>query len=250
MSRTLTIPALIKKPHTFCSGCGHGIAMRIICEVVEELGLTNKVVQIRGYGCCSLTAQYVGFMHFQTPHGRVCAGASALARCLPEDTVTLAYQGDGDAYTIGLSETLNAAYRNENFVNIVINNRTFAMTGGQMAHTTLEGEVTATSPYGRDSSTTGYPLRFPEIVANSFDPAFVARGSVHSPAEIKKLKTYIRKAFEKVINKEGYSLVEILSPCPTNWHKTPLEALRSIEEEMLSYWQLGVLKERHPGRTG
>jgi len=212
---------------------------------VQELGYVNKFVFLRDYGCCSLAPRYLAIDHFQTPHGRVGAGATAISRCLPEGVLLLGYQGDGGAYVIGLSETINAAYRNENFTEIVVNNRIFAMTGGQMSATTLSGEVTTTSPYGRDCATTGLPMRLPEVFAesNSFDVAFVARGSVHSPAEINKTKEYIRKALLKQINKEGYSMVEILSPCPTNWRKEPLEALLSLED-MIPLYPLGILKEK------
>jgi 2-oxoglutarate ferredoxin oxidoreductase subunit beta len=248
MPKTMKIPAIINKPSMYCPGCGHGIIQRLIAECVEELGMTNKVVFIRDYGCCSLAPRYTSYDHFQTPHGRVGSGATALSRCLPEGILTLAYQGDGGAYVIGLSETINAAYRNENFTEIIVNNRNFAMTGGQMSSTTLEGEKTTTSPYGRDVARTGLPMRYPEIVADSstFDVAFVARGSVHSPAEINKTKGYIKKAIQKQMNKEGYSVVEILSPCPTNWHMTPVESLKSIES-MLDLFPSGILRDREAG---
>ena len=238
MIKTRTTPSLIEGKNYYCAGCGHSIVVRLICEVVEEMGLMDRTVYVRGVGC-----RHTKFNHIQAPHGRACAMATGVSRSLP-DLLTLTFQGDGDAYTIGLSETFNAAYRNENFAMIVVNNCIFGMTGGQMAHTTLEGEVTTTSPYGRDCSKTGQPLRFPEILAQNFDNAFVARGSVFSPAEVNRTKSYIRKAFEKQQAHEGFSLVEVLVPCPTNWGMAPLDALKKVETTMAQYYPIGVLHER------
>jgi 2-oxoglutarate ferredoxin oxidoreductase subunit beta len=154
------------------------------------------------------------------------------------------YQGDGDAYTIGIAETLNAAYRNEKICVFVVNNGNFGMTGGQMAWTTLEGQKTATSPMGRNCDLTGYPIKVPELIANSFNVAYVARGAVTTPKEINKLKSYIRNAFEAQMNGEGYSLIEVMSTCPTNWGLDPIEANKRLVEVVIPYYELGELKKR------
>jgi 2-oxoglutarate ferredoxin oxidoreductase subunit beta len=171
------------------------------------------------------------------------AAATGVTRCIGEGVLVIAYHGDGDAYNIGLSETFNAGYRNENIVDIVVNNSLYGMTGGQMSHTTLIGEWTENYPGGRDPEVTGYPLRYPEMVRHGLPHAFLARGGVFNPVEVRKTKELLSTAFERQLAGDGYSLVEILSMCPTNAHKTPLETRDWVESEMAAYYPLGVIQK-------
>jgi 2-oxoglutarate ferredoxin oxidoreductase subunit beta len=230
----------------FCPGCGHGIIVRLMVECVEELGYAERVVLHEAVGCCSLVGIGLDWDMLVGAHGGGGANATGLKRMLKDQALVIAYQGDGDAYNIGLSETLNAAYRNENITVIAVNNTNFGMTGGQMSWTTLPGQRTTTSVDGRDSKTSGTPIKIPELIAGSFDTAYVARGTVTSPAEIRKTKGYIKKGLQKQINGEGHSLIEILSPCPTNWHSNPItDALDRIDKELIPYYYpIGELRER------
>lgn len=239
-------PKLLPTPHAFCPGCGHGIAARLIAEALEELGYDDKVLLSDGVGCSCILNTTLAVDILQCAHGRAAASATGMKRVMP-DKLVLAYQGDGDAYNIGLGETMNAAYRNEKITVFVVNNGNFGMTGGQMSWTTLEGQKTATSVKGRDIDRTGAPIHIPEMVAGGFAPAFVARGSVYDAAHINKLKGYIRSALEAQINGEGYSLVEILSPCPTNWGLDPVKAMERVKTEMEAVYPLGILKDRVKG---
>lgn len=227
----------------FCGGCGHGVAVRLICECLEELGLEKKTIATTGVGCSCHLKTAINVDLVQSPHGRGGAVATGIRRA-EKDMFVFAYQGDGDAYNIGIAETLNAAYRNENICVFVINNGNFGMTGGQMSWTTMEGQITATSPNGRDVSLTGFPIKVPEMIASSFDVAYVARGAVTTPAEINKLKMYIKTAMEAQLNHEGYSLVEIMSTCPTNWALSPEKAVKRLKEEVIPYYTLGEFKKR------
>ena len=179
----------------------------------------------------------------QSPHGRAAAVATGMRRAEP-DKFIFTYQGDGDAYNIGLAETLNAAYRNENICVFTVNNSNFGMTGGQMSWTTMPGQVTATSPNGRDTNLTGMPIKIPELIAYSFQPAYVARGAVGTPADINRLKGYIRNAFEAQLNHEGYSMVEVMCSCPTNWGMDAVKAKQHLLDDVLKYYQLGEIKKR------
>lgn len=232
------IPALTERPTTFCPGCGHGIFTRLLGECLTELGQDKNVICSLGVGCsCIFDTAYQGNM-LQAPHGRAAAVATGMKMARPDVTV-FTYQGDGDAYTIGIAETLNAAYRNENISVFVINNCNFGMTGGQMSWTTMPGQVTATSSGGRNAEETGTPIKVPEMISSSFSPAYIARGTVTDAKHICQLKRYIKNALEAQIKEEGYSLVEILSPCPTNWHMSPLAALDHIEKTILPYYTVG-----------
>ncbi len=179
----------------------------------------------------------------QSPHGRAAAVATGIRRAEP-DKFVFTYQGDGDAYNIGIAETLNAAYRNENICVFTVNNGNFGMTGGQMSWTTMPGQKTATSPSGRNCDLTGIPIKVPELIAYSFTPAYVARGAVTTPAEINKLKGYIKNAFEAQLNNEGYSMVEIMCSCPTNWNLPPIAARQRLIDEVIPYYGLGEIKKR------
>ncbi len=237
------VPAMIDKAMNFCPGCGHGIIIRLISECLEELGQQDNVIFPIGVGCSSNLGGGLSVDRFHCPHGRASAVATGMKRVSPENTI-IAYQGDGDAYSIGIAETLNAAYRNEKITVITVNNTNFGMTGGQMSWTTMPNQKTTTSQNGRDCEITGAPMKFPELVASQFNPAYVARGSVNTPANINKLKGYIKNAIEAQINGEGYSLVEALSPCPVNWNLSPTKAMERIEKEIIPYYPLGEFKKR------
>lgn len=243
MAKAMKVPAIIDRPMSFCPGCGHGVAIRLIAECLEELGHDENIIFGLGVGCSSLLGGGLQTDRLHCPHGRAGAVCSAMKRVNP-DNVVVAYQGDGDAYSIGIAETINAAYRNENFTVVAVNNTNYGMTGGQMSATTMPGQKTTTSPLGRDCSLTGLPIRFPELAASQFEVAYAARGAVTTPANIRKLKGYIKNALEAQLNGEGYSIVEILSPCPTNWGLTPLQALERIEKEIIPYYPLGEFKLR------
>lgn len=243
MAKERKVPYLIDRPMDFCPGCGHGIVIRLIAEALEELEQDKNVIYGIGVGCSSLLGGGLEADRLHCPHGRVGAVATSMKRVNPENIV-LAYQGDGDALSIGLAETTSAAYRNENITVILVNNVNYGMTGGQMSNTTMPGQITATTRDGRDPETTGMPLKFPELVASQFNPAYVARGTVTSPANINKLKSYIKNAIEAQMNGEGYSLVEVMSTCPTNWRISATEAMKRVDDDILPYFSLGVLKDR------
>lgn len=238
------IPEIITKQISYCPGCGHGVVVRLIAECIEELGLQRNSILSIGVGCYSLMGASFQIDKIDSLHGRGAAVCTGLKRCNP-DTLVISYQGDGDAYNIGIGESVSAAYRNENITVITVNNTNYGMTGGQMSATTMPGQKTTTSPLGRDCSITGKPMKFPELVASSFpDVAYVARGTVTTPAYVNKLKGYIMNAFKAQMNKEGYSLVEVLSPCPTNWGMSPLDSFKRINEELIDYYPIGELKKR------
>jgi len=242
MAQERRVPALYNQAK-FCGGCGHGVLVRLICECLEELGQQKKTICAAGVGCSCHLKTAINVDLIQSPHGRAAAVATGVRRA-EKDMFVFTYQGDGDAYNIGLAETLNAAYRRENICVFVVNNANFGMTGGQMSWTTLPGQITATSPHGRDCARTGDPIQVPEMIAFGLKPAYVARGAVTTPAEINKLKSYVRNAMEAQLNGEGYSLVEVLSACPTNWGMTPAKAVRHLAEKVVPYYQLGELKKR------
>ena len=227
----------------YCPGCSHGTVHKLIAEVIEEMGFAEKTVGVSPVGCSVFAYNYIDIDWIEAAHGRALAVATAVKRLYPGNLV-FTYQGDGDAYNIGLAETLNAAYRNENICVFTVNNGNFGMTGGQMSWTTMPGQVTATSPMGRDTDLTGIPIKVPELVAYSFTPAYVARGAVTSPAEINKLKGYIKNAFEAQLNHEGYSLVEVMCSCPTNWGMDAIAAKKRLVDEVIPYYQLGEIKKR------
>lgn len=243
MSKAKKVPYLVDRPMSFCPGCGHGIVIRLVAECLEELEQSENIVFPIGVGCSSLLGGGVEADRLHCSHGRAGAVATAIKRCNPNNVV-ISYQGDGDAYSIGIGETTSAAYRNEKFTTIIINNTNYGMTGGQMSNTTLPNQKTNTSVYGRDCSVTGNPLRFPELAADQFNVGYAARGSVHDVANIRKTKSYIKKALEMQLSGAGYSVVEVLSPCPTNWKMEPLEAMKHISEHVTTYFPLGEFVEK------
>lgn len=243
MAKSRKIPEIANNPSSFCPGCGHGIVIRLITECLDELNQDKNIIFGIGVGCSSLLGGVLKTDRLHCLHGRSSAVCTGMKRVSPNNIV-VSYQGDGDAYSIGLAETTSAAYRNENFTVIVVNNTNYGMTGGQMSNTTMPGQKTTTTPLGRNCSVTGSPIKFPELVKNQFDVAYVARGAVNTPSNINKLKSYIKNALEAQLNGEGYSVVEVLSPCPTNWGMTPLQSMDRIEKEIIPYYPLGEFKTR------
>jgi 2-oxoglutarate ferredoxin oxidoreductase subunit beta len=226
-------PEIVKLDNKFCPGCGHGIVNRLVAEVLEEMGEEKKALCAVAVGCASLMPDTYGVDIVQAQHGRAAAVAVGMKKCRP-DCMVFSYQGDGDALSIGFSETMYAAIRNDNITVIFVNNNNFGMTGGQMSPTTLDNQKTTTSPKGRDTSVTGKPLDVIKMMQN-LDVAYLARGTMINSLEIAKTKKYIRKAFEAQKAGRGYSMVEVLSPCPTNWGLSPLkscERIRNIVEEV------------------
>ncbi len=225
----------------YCPGCTHGTIHRLVAESLDELGLRETTVGIAPVGCAVLAYHYFACDFQEAPHGRAPALATGTKRARPDLTV-FTYQGDGDLASIGTAELIHAANRGEKFTIIFVNNAIYGMTGGQMAPTTMPGQVTSTSPMGRDVDQVGHPLRVAEMVATLRTPSYVERVSVHTPHHIINAKRAVRQAFQ--YQKEGrcFSLVEVLSTCPTNWGLTPLESLKWVEETMLPYYPLGLKK--------
>lgn len=240
-------PTMIELQPTFCPGCGHGVASRLLAEIIEEKELLDNFIMAMGVGCCASMRRHWGGEILQCAHGRTAAAARGLKIGRP-DTCIVTYHGDGDAYVIGLQETLNAAYTNANITMIVINNTNFAMTGGQMSWTTLPGQKTTTSTgAGRQSGT---PIRVPEMIVHSFpDVAFVARGTTYCAAEINKTKKLIQTAIDCQLQNKGFSLVEILCPCPTNWGMNTKQACDHVRDVVTQHYPLGILKDVEGGLT-
>jgi len=224
----------------FCPGCGNGLVERLICEVIEEMGQENNTVAGWGIGCTGGGTWLVDVDAFQTPHGRCCDGATAIKRLFP-DLLVFNVQGDGDCFAIGTEGTIHAAARGEKFTVIMVNNTVYGTTGGQLAPTTLMGQKTSTTSLGRDPSA-GYPLHAAELLSGIKGVAYCARGAVNNPANSRRAKQYIKKAFQKQMDKVGFSFVEILSPCPPNWGLTPVESLKWLEEKVIAEFPLGEFK--------
>lgn len=240
-ARTKTIQE--DKVSGFCPGCMHGTVMKLIGEVLEEMELTDKAVCVLGIGCCGLQMDYIAYDNITSPHGRACAVATGIKRTSPESLV-FTYQGDGDFASIGLAESVSAANRGENVSVIFINNGIYGMTGGQMAPTTLVGMKATTAPRGRDPKEHGYPMHMCEILDQLTAPAYLERTSCNTPANVIKTKKAIRKAFQNQLDGKGFSMVEIVTSCPTNWGLDALKALDYIEEKMLPEFPLGVIRDR------
>jgi len=244
MKKIFQKPKLLRGARThYCPGCSHGIIHRLICEVVDELGIRGKVIGIAPVGCAVIAYDYWDFDVAEAAHGRPPAVATGIKRTRP-DTIVFTYQGDGDLAAIGTAEIIHAANRGENISVFFVNNGTYGMTGGQMAPTTLIKQKTTTSPRGRSVKAEGYPLKISEMLAILPGVSYLERTSTHSPKEILKTKAAIRKAFRKQIENKGFSMVEILSTCPTYWRVSPKDAMKRIEDEMTKIYPLGVLKER------
>ncbi len=225
----------------YCPGCIHGIVHRVIAEVIDELGIREITIGIAPVGCSVLAYNYFEMDFAEAAHGRAPAMATGMKRVLP-DRVIFTYQGDGDLAAIGTNELIHSATRGENITTFFINNAIYGMTGGQMAPTTLPGQVTTSTPYGRDTKLAGFPVRVCELVSTLEGSAYIVRRSAYDPKEIRNLKRAVKAAFQVQMAGLGYSLVEVLSNCPTNWGMTPLESLKWLEENMLAYYPLGDYK--------
>ena len=225
----------------YCPGCGHGVAHKILMEVVDELGIQNETIGVAPVGCSVFAYHYLNVDMQEAAHGRACAVATGIKRVQP-DKFVFTYQGDGDLAAIGTAETTHAANRGENFLIVFINNGVYGMTSGQMAPTTLPGMVTTTSPFGRDTKIHGYPLKIANLVASLPGVAYVTRQSVHKPVNVRKAKKAFQKAFEYQKRGLGTCLVEIVSNCPSNWRMTPLESNKFVEDKMIPFYPLGDLK--------
>ncbi len=236
-------------PLHYCPGCTHGIIHKLVAESLEELAVGGKTVGVAPVGCSVMAYDYFACDMVEAPHGRAPAIATGLKRALP-DGVIFTYQGDGDLAAIGTAETVHAATRGENITIIFVNNAIYGMTGGQMAPTTLPGQVTQTTPYGRDVTTAGFPVRVCEMLATLSGVAYAERVSVDTVPNIRGAKAAIKKAFETQIAKKGFSIVEVLSTCPTNWGLTPEEALEWLRNNMMPYYPLGVYQDRTGNEKG
>ena len=234
--------SLIDVPTHYCPGCTHGIIHKLVAQAMDDLGVEGKAVGVAPVGCSVMAYDYFNCDMLEAAHGRAPAVATGLKRSLP-DNLIFTYQGDGDLAAIGTAETVHAATRGENITIIFVNNAIYGMTGGQMAPTTLPGQVTTTSPYGRDVSHCGYPVRVSEMLSTLNGPAYIERVSVHDVPHVKKAKAAIKKAFQLQMEGKGFTLVEVLSTCPTNWGKTPKEAFEWLKSDMLPTYPLGVYKD-------
>lgn len=245
----MTMDIVFQKPHAmtdavmhYCPGCTHGIVHRLVAEVMDELDIEGKAVGIASVGCSVMCYDYFACDMIQAPHGRAPAVATGVKRAKP-DSVVFTYQGDGDLAAIGTAETVHSATRGENITVIFINNAIYGMTGGQMAPTTLPGQITQTTPYGRDTKTAGNPIRICEMLSTLDGVALAQRVNVNDVRNVRITKKAIKKAFQNQIDKKGFSIVEVLSTCPTNWGLSPAESLKWVEEEMMPYYPLGVFKD-------
>lgn len=228
-------------PWHFCPGCNHGIVHRLCAEVVEEMGMQSRTIGVGSVGCGVFSYDYFNFDGIGPSHGRAPAVATGVKRVHP-DKLVFTYQGDGDLAAIGTTEMVHSAVRGENITIVFINNTLYGMTGGQMAPTTMLGQVTTTTPRGRTVQQAGYPFKVAEMLASIEGSAYIARGAVFNPAQVVKTKKAIRKAFECQMAGLGFSLVEVLSACPTNWGMNPLQSLKHVQEKMVPVYPLGEFK--------
>ena len=235
--------SLTDTPMHYCPGCAHGIVHRIIAQTIDELGLQENIIGVAPVGCAVFAYNYFDIDMIEASHGRAPAVATGIKRADPSKIV-FAYQGDGDLASIGMTETVHTAARGENLTIIFINNAIYGMTGGQMAPTSLPGQVTATSPYGRDTNLVGYPVKVCELLSTLECPYYIERVAVNNIKNIAKAEKAIKKAFQNQIDGKGYSFVEVVAGCPTNWKMSPVEANKWVEGPMLDYYPLGVYKDK------
>ena len=235
--------ALADVPLHYCPGCTHGIIHRLVAEVIDELGIEGRTVGVAPVGCSVFAYNYFNCDMIEAAHGRAPAVATGVKRSLPENVV-FTYQGDGDLAAIGTAETVHAAARGENITIIFVNNAIYGMTGGQMAPTTLPGQVTQTSPYGRNPEQVGLPVKVCELLSNVDGATYLERVAVNNVKNVKAAKKAIKKAFQNQLDGKGFSLIEVLSTCPTNWGLKPDKALEWLEENMIPYYPLGVYKDK------
>lgn len=237
-----TNPVLNDRPTHYCPGCHHGIAHRLVSEVLHELGVADRTILVAAVGCATFTYDYFNVDGLEAPHGRACAVATGVRRARPE-SVVFTYQGDGDMAAIGMAESLHAANRGEKITTIFINNTVYGMTGGQMAPTTLLGQKTTTTRQGRDMHNEGGPIRMAEIMAQLDGVAYAARCSLDSVKNVRAAKKAVRKAFDVQLQGLGFGFIELLSGCPTNWHLNAIDANKRIAEAMIPVFPLGVYKD-------
>ena len=225
----------------YCPGCTHGVGHRLVAEVLDEMGVRKRTIGVASVGCSVFAYNYFNTDFVQAPHGRAPAMATGIKRVLP-DRIVFTFQGDGDMASIGMGEVVAAAARSENITVVFINNANYGMTGGQMAPTTLPGQKTTSSPTGRDVETQGFPVRAAELLATLEGTSYAVRRSLHDPKNIRLAKKALRTAFEAQARGLGFSMVELLSVCPTNWGMTPLQSLQWLEEAMIPYYPIGDYK--------
>ena len=230
-------------PFHYCPGCTHGIIHRLVAEAIDELGIEGKAIGVAPVGCAVMAYDYFTCDMIEAAHGRAPAVATGIKRARP-DNIVFTYQGDGDLASIGMAETVHAAARNENITIIFVNNAIYGMTGGQMAPTSLPGQVTQTSPYGRDPKLTGLPVKVAELLSALDAPTYIERVAVNNVKNVKNAKKAILKAFKNQVEGRGFSLIEVVSSCPTNWGMTPEKALAWIDEKMIPYYPLGVYRDK------
>ncbi len=234
--------ALRDIPLHYCPGCTHGISHRLVAEVLDELGIEGRAIGVSPVGCSYNNYDYFNCDMVQAAHGRAPAVATGIRRSLP-DSVVFTYQGDGDLAAIGMAEIVHAASRGENITVVFINNTIYGMTSGQMAPTTLLSQVTTTSPYGRNAKDHGNPIRVCEMLATLDGPAYIERVSLHDVKHIRQAKTALKKAFRLQMEGRGFTLVELLSTCPTNWGLDPMESMKRVENELIPHYPLGVFTD-------
>ena len=235
--------ALTDAPMHYCPGCTHGIIHRLVAEALEELGVTGQTIGVAPVGCAVFAYNYFNCDMVEAAHGRAPAVATGIKRADPSKVV-FTYQGDGDLAAIGTAETVHSAARGENITVIFVNNAIYGMTGGQMAPTSLPGQVTQTSPYGRDPKTVGYPVKVCELLSNVDGATYLERVAVNNVKNVRAAKKAILKAFRNQIEGKGFSLIEVISTCPTNWGMTPQQALEWVDSNMIPYYPLGVYKDK------
>ena len=235
--------ALTDAPLHYCPGCTHGIIHRLVAEAIDNLNIGGETIGVASVGCSVFTYNYFNVDMVQAAHGRAPAVATGVKRADPSKIV-FTYQGDGDLASIGMAETVHAAARGENITIIFVNNAIYGMTGGQMAPTSLPGQVTQTSPYGRDTNTVGFPVKVCELLSTLDGAGYIERVAVNNVKNVRNAKKAIEKAFRNQVEGKGFSLIEVVSTCPTNWGKTPQGALEWLEENMLPYYPLGVYKDK------
>lgn len=238
--------SLTDVPLHYCPGCTHGIIHRLVAEAIDSLGIEGITVGVAPVGCAVFAYNYFSCDMVEAAHGRAPAVATGLKRAEPGNII-FTYQGDGDLASIGMAETVHAAARNENITVVFVNNAIYGMTGGQMAPTSLPGQITQTSPYGRDTSVCGFPVRVCEMLSQVDGAEYIERVAVNNVKNVKSAGRAIKKAFENQMNGKGFSLIEVISSCPTNWGLTPQKALEWVEEKMIPYYPLGVYKDRSAG---
>jgi 2-oxoglutarate ferredoxin oxidoreductase subunit beta len=242
MTQIFSRPESLKDVQThFCPGCQHGAVHRLVAEAIDEFGIRERTIGIASVGCSVFLYSYFDIDVVESPHGRAPAVATGTKRARPE-SIVFTYQGDGDLAAIGTSEIIHAANRGENITVIFVNNTTYGMTGGQMAPTTMPGQKTSTSPYGRDIKNDGAPFKMAELLSNLDGVAFSARVAVNSPKNVLQAKKTIKTAFQYQVEGRGFSFIEVLSTCPTNWGMNPLQANQRLSDEMIPYFPLGVYK--------